>query len=212
MSVYDNIYKLVNRIGTTPEIYKKDIPMIINNMLYNKLDIDVTNCKMISGNINKNTVVYIIFCDSYINLEKPVLEKVLTLDEDKENYILLIRNDIVDSNAKVQTKQILSTYDLLTQIIQKNTIDDNLSQIISIILTLLSLYGIYKDPEEFKNYIINKSKIFLDKKEYNIDGLIDDVFETLELDASFPITRENIIESLINNYELYKFINKKDDK
>ena len=212
MSVYDNIYKLVNRIGTTPEIYKKDIPMIINNMLYNKLDLDVTTCKMISGNINKNTVVYIIFCDSYINLDKPVLEKVLTLDEDKENYLLLIRSDIVDLNAKVQTKQIFYIYDLLTQIIQKNTIDDNLSQIISIILTLLSLYGIYKDSEEFKNYIINKSKIFLDKKEYNIDGLIDDVFETLELDASFPITRENIIESLINNYELYKFINKKDDK
>ena len=212
MSVYDNIYKLVNRIGTTPEIYKKDIPMTINNMLYNKLDIDVTNCKMISGNINKNTIVYIIFCDSYINLEKPILEKILTLNEDKENYLLLIRSDIVDSNSKVQTKQIFSVYDLLTQIIQKNTIDNNLSQIISIILTLLSLYGIYKDSEEFKNYIINKSKIFLDKKEYNIDGLIDDVFETLELDASFPITRENIIESLINNYELYKFINKKDDK
>ena len=79
-------------------------------------------------------------------------------------------------------------------------------------MTLLSLYGIYKDSEEFKNYIINKSKIFLDKKEYNIDGLIDDVFETLELDACFPVTREGIIESLINNYELYKFINKKDDK
>lgn len=212
MSVYDNIYKLVNRIGTTPEIYKKDIPMVINNMLYNKLDIDVTNCKMISGNINKNTIVYIIFYDSYTNLDKPILEKVLTLDEDKENYLLLIRSDIVDLNAKVQTKQIFYIYDLLTQIIQKNTIDDNLSQIISIILTLLSLYGIYKDPEEFKNYIINKSKIFLDKKEYNIDGLIDDVFESLELDASFLVTRESIIESLINNYELYKFINKKEDK
>ena len=212
MSVYDNIYRLVNRIGTTPEVYKKDIPMTINNMLYNKLDIDVTNCKMISGNINKNTIVYIIFYDSYINLDKPILEKVLTLNEDKENYILLIRNDIVDSNSKVQTKQIFSVYDLLTQIIQKNTIDDNLSQIISIILTLLSLYGIYKDSEEFKNYIINKSKIFLDKKEYNIDGINEDVFETLELDACFPVTHEKIIESLINNYELYKFINKKDDK
>ena len=212
MSVYDNIYRLVNRIGTTPEIYKKDIPMTINNMLYNKLDIDVTTCKMISGNINRNTVVYIIFCDPYINLDKPILEKVLTLNEDKENYILLIRSDIVDSNSKFQTKQIFSVYDLLTQIIQKNTIDNNLSQIISIILTLLTLYGIYKDSEEFKNYIINKSKIFLDKKEYNIDELIDDVFESLELDAYFPITRESIIESLINNYELYKFINKKDDK
>ena len=52
MSVYDNIYKLVNRIGSTQEIYKKDVSQIIDNIIFNKFDIDVGGCKMITGDIN----------------------------------------------------------------------------------------------------------------------------------------------------------------
>ena len=209
MSVYENIYKLVNRIGTTPEVYKKEIPIIINNMLYNKLDIDVTNCKMISGNINKNTVVYIIFCDSYINLKEPILERILTIDNDKDNYILLVQDNIIDLDIEIKTITILSIYGLLNTIVTRdidNKLDIQLTRCISVILTILSLYGIYKNKEEFKSFISG----FI--KENNLDELVDDIFESLELDVNYPRTNECIIESMINNYELYRFIKKKEDR
>lgn len=212
MSVYDNIYKLVNRIGSTQEIYKKDVSQIIDNIIFNKFDIDVGGCKMITGDINDTIKVYIVYSDVMKTKKKQViLDRILTLNENEQSYLLLIRYDILDLDIKSKTETLQKIYTELLNIVSTTggVVDDVFVNASSIIMTLISLNGMYKDDNEFKSYINLKEDF---KQKYFIDTLIKDVYNTLDLNACYPVTDNYLIDKLINNYGLYKFSKTRNDE
>ena len=212
MSVYDNIYKLVNRIGSTQEIYKKDVSQIIDNIIFNKFDIDVGGCKMITGDINDTIKVYVVYSDVMKTKKKQViLDRILTLNENEQSYLLLIRYDILDLDIKSKTETLQKIYTELLNIVSTTggVVDDVFVNASSIIMTLISLNGMYKDDNEFKSYINLKEDF---KQKYFIDTLIKDVYNTLDLNACYPVTDNYLIDRLINNYGLYKFSKTRNDE
>ena len=212
MSVYNNIYKLVNRIGSTQEIYKKDVSQIIDNIIFNKFDIDVGGCKMITGDINDTIKVYVVYSDVMKTKKKQViLDRILTLNENEQSYLLLIRYDILDLDIKSKTETLQKIY---TELLNKvsttgGVVDDVFVNASSIIMTLISLNGMYKDDNEFKSYINLKEDF---EQKYFIDTLIKDVYNTLDLNACYPVTDNYLIDRLINNYGLYKFSKTRNDE
>ena len=212
MSVYDNIYKLVNRIGSTQEIYKKDVSQIIDNIIFNKFDIDVGGCKMITGDINDTIKVYVVYSDVMKTKKKQViLDRILTLNENEQSYLLLIRYDILDLDIKSKTETLQKIYTELLNIVSTTggVVDDVFVNASSIIMTLISLNGMYKDDNEFKSYINLKEDF---EQKYFIDTLIKDVYNTLDLNACYPVTDNYLIDKLINNYGLYKFSKTRNDE
>ena len=212
MSVYDNIYKLVNRIGSTQEIYKKDVSQIIDNIIFNKFDIDVGGCKMITGDINDTIKVYVVYSDVMKTKKKQViLDRILTLNENEQSYLLLIRYDILDLDTKSKTETLQQIYTELFKIVSTTLgkVDDVFVNAGSTMMTLISLSGMYNDYSEFESYI-NLNEDF--KQKYSIELLIQDVYEALNLDAYNPVTDNYLIDKLINNYGLYKFSKTRNDE
>ena len=212
MSVYDNIYKLVNRIGSTQEIYKKDVSQIIDNIIFNKFDIDVGGCKMITGDINDTIKVYVVYSDVMKTKKKQViLDRILTLNENEQSYLLLIRYDILDLDTKSKTETLQQIYTELFKIVSTTLgkVDDVFVNAGSTMMTLISLSGMYNDYSEFESYI-NLNEDF--KQKYSIELLIQDVYDALNLDAYNPVTDNYLIDKLINNYGLYKFSKTRNDE
>ena len=140
-----------------------------------------------------------------------ILDRILTLNENEQSYLLLIRYDILDLDIKSKTETLQKIYTELLNIVSTTggVVDDVFVNASSIIMTLISLNGMYKDDNEFKSYINLKEDF---EQKYFIDTLIKDVYNTLDLNACYPVTDNYLIDKLINNYGLYKFSKTRNDE
>lgn len=214
---FEKTFNLVNRIGSTPEIYKKEVPDIIANMIYNTMGIDISNGTMITGTVKSNKNIFIIYSDNEKFKEEPVITRILSLD-DNDNFILLIRDDILDLDIEEKIKHITYIYSaILVNISNMDNVENewNLLSGSIFIMSLISLKGLYNAEHVYtflKCLTTVMGKIISSKVDLNFKNIFNYVWDVLEADEYQPVTDETLIHDLIDNYRLYEFTNKKEEK